>query len=453
MREETNIKSLGNKIISVGILSGAEIEFSLNGNFKLITNNGTYSGKQKIYFDNCKIKFDNSNFDELLFVPVNMDSAYFDLFDVTIGKNFHWEQKENQRFTGTLKIITEGDALTAINILPVEDYLTSVISSEMNATSSPEFLKAHAVISRSWLLAQIQKAKKKGKSGNSQGAQSYEERICWYDREDHLRYDVCADDHCQRYQGITRANTQAVREAIEATRGEVLTCNGKICDARFSKSCGGVSELFENCWENKPYSYLTKVIDNQSEQDENALDLTNEANAEKWIRSSPESFCNTTDEKILSQILNSYDRETSDFYRWKVEYSQRELAALIHQRSGVDFGDIIDLVPVERGVSGRLVKLKIVGTLRSMIIGKELEIRKTLSQSHLYSSAFIVEKGDIGKENIPEKFLLTGAGWGHGVGLCQIGAAVMAEQKRSYKEILAHYYKNTEVSENYGDNL
>ncbi len=255
---------------------------------------------------------------------------------------------------------------------------------------------------------------------------------------------MCADDHCQRYQGITRANTQAVKDAVAATRGEILTYNGEVCDARFSKSCGGVSELFENCWENTPHPYLAKVVDNPSEEDENAQDLTIESNAERWIRSSHASFCNTADKKILSQILNSYDRETPDFYRWKVEYSQDELSELIHKRSGIDFGKIVDLIPVERGVSGRLAKLKIVGTLRSLIIGKELEIRKTLSRSHLYSSAFVVDKEQI-NNNIPGKFIFTGAGWGHGVGLCQIGAAVMAEKNYGYREILAHYYKNTEL--------
>jgi SpoIID/LytB domain protein len=437
--------------INVGILSSNEIEFHLNGNFRLVNNNVTCSGSQKVTFNHAKIRFNCADFEELLFVPINPDAGNFDLLNVIIGKDFHWEQKENQRFTGFLKIIVEEELLTAINILPVEDYLTSVISSEMSATSSLELLKAHAVISRSWLLAQIRKSKKITKENSSSLFQSGEERICWYDREDHLRFDVCADDHCQRYQGITRANTQAVKDAVAATHGEVLTYNGEICDARFSKSCGGVSELFENCWENEPHPYLMKVIDNEFERDENAFDLTIESNAEKWIRSSHSSFCNTTDRKILVQILNSYDRETPDFYRWKIEYSQQELAALICKRSGIDFGKIIDLIPVERGVSGRLVKLKIVGTMRSLIIGKELEIRKTLSQSHLYSSAFIVEKEEI-KNNIPEKFILVGAGWGHGVGLCQIGAAVMAERNYGYREILAHYYKNTELVMNYNLN-
>jgi SpoIID/LytB domain protein len=277
-----------------------------------------------------------------------------------------------------------------------------------------------------------------------------EEIIKWYDREDHINFDVCADDHCQRYQGITRASTKTVREAIEATKGLVLMCDDEICDARFSKSCGGVSETFENCWEDSPHKYLVKVIDNADCHDKLAEDLSIEANAEQWIRSVPKSFCNTTEKEILSQVLNSYDQETPDFYRWKVEYSQKEISDLIRRKSGIDFGDILDIVPMERGVSGRLVKMKIVGSKRTLTIGKELEIRKILSESHLYSSAFVIDKEGDG---IPSKFTLTGAGWGHGVGLCQIGAAVMAAKGYSYKDILFHYYKNCTIDENYGNKI
>lgn len=436
-------------IVSVGILSDKNIHFHLNGNFCLVNNDKIYSGKQEVSLNQEKIRFNNTDFNELFFIPVSPESDNFDLFDVTIGKNFHWEQKEQQRFTGSLKIIIEDDVLTAINILSVEDYLTSVISSEMSATSSLELLKAHAVISRSWLLAQIRKSTKSKEEKKCSINQNDDELICWYDREDHAHFDVCADDHCQRYQGITRAGTQAVTDAIHSTSGEILTYDGEICDARFSKSCGGVSELFENCWEEQPHPYLTKVIDNQVEKDKDAFDLTVEQNTEKWIRSSPAAFCNTTDQQILSQVLNSYDKKTADFYRWKVEYSQQELAALIQKRTGIDFGEIMDLIPVKRGVSGRLVKLKIVGSKRTLVIGKELEIRKTLSPSHLYSSAFVVEKKEV-ENNIAQKFILIGAGWGHGVGLCQIGAAVMAEQNYTYKEILAHYYKNAVITPNYG---
>ena len=275
--------------------------------------------------------------------------------------------------------------------------------------------------------------------------------IKWYDHEAHRNFDVCADDHCQRYQGITRASTPQAIEAVSATRGEVLMYKGAICDARFSKCCGGAFEEFQNCWENVKHPYLIRQRDSKTEKQ--LPDLNIEAEADKWIRTSPVAFCNTQDKKILSQVLNNYDQETADFYRWKVSYSQQELSELIHQRSGIDFGQIIDLIPVERGTSGRLVRLKIVGTLRTLIIGKELEIRRTLSTSHLYSSAFVVDKEYEEKghkeDKIPSRFILTGAGWGHGVGLCQIGAAVMGEQGYKYEEILSHYYPGSTLEKQY----
>ena len=333
-----------------------------------------------------------------------------------------------------------------MNVLPVEDYLLSVISSEMSATASLELLKAHAVISRSWLLAQIDKNKRITEEHEDYKAceeGGEDEMIKWYDREDHVNFDVCADDHCQRYQGITRQSTERVRDAIKATWGEVLTYGGELCDARFSKCCGGVYEEFENCWEPKHYDYLEARRDGEDEM--NFPDLTKEAAAEEWILTSPKAFCNTTDKQILSQVLNNYDQETTDFYRWTVEYTQEELAALILKRSGVDYGQILDLQPVARGTSGRLYKLKIVGTKKTLTIGKELEIRRTLSPSHLYSSAFIVERHDV-TDGVPGKFVLRGAGWGHGVGLCQIGAAVMGEKGHNYKEILLHYFINANIT-------
>ena len=268
----------------------------------------------------------------------------------------------------------------------------------------------------------------------------------WYDREDHVNFDVCADDHCQRYQGITRESTPTVRDAIKATWGQVLTYEGKLCDARFSKSCGGVFEQFEYCWEPKHYHYLVARLDNANTMQ--FPDLTDEENARKWILSAPEAFCNTHDKRILSQVLNSYDQETTDFYRWTVEYDQAELSRLVRERSGEDYGDIVDLVPVARGTSGRLYRLKIVGTKKTCIIGKELEIRRTLSPSHLYSSAFVVEK-QAEKNGVPERFVLKGAGWGHGVGLCQIGAAVMGEKGYNYKEILLHYFIDADITKQY----
>ena len=461
--------------IAVGILSGKEIQFSFPDEF--ISSGGiAISRIQQAVYRKGKIYWQEKEYDELSFTPQQTTSSFFELQDVTIGINFHWERKEVQRFKGELKIIVEDDKLTAINIISIEDYLTSVISSEMSATASLELLKAHAVISRSWLLnklvnklrvenGELRVTMQPDSAAHSQLSTlnsqlvNHSQLIKWYDHEAHKNFDVCADDHCQRYQGITRASTPQAVEAVSATRGEVLMYEGKICDARFSKCCGGAFEEFQNCWENVRHPYLIGQRDSQTE---NKLpDLTVEAEADKWIRTSPVAFCNTQDKKILSQVLNNYDQETADFYRWKVSYSQEELSELIHKRSGIDFGKIIDLIPVERGTSGRLVRLKIVGTLRTLTIGKELEIRRTLSTSHLYSSAFVVDKEykeeykEYYKEykeeeqEIPSRFILTGAGWGHGVGLCQIGAAVMGEQDYKYEEILSHYYPGSMIERQY----
>jgi SpoIID/LytB domain protein len=432
--------------VSVGVMFEPKIEFVLNSGF--ICNGAEYSGLQSVKLNGGKIEWLGKVFDELIFEPADGSISSFELKDVTIGINFHWERKENQLFKGSLKFIVEGEKITAINLLGVEEYLTSVISSEMSATASLELLKAHAVISRSWLLAQIDKNIEITNSSEkySTMAESEGELIRWYDREDHTRFDICAGDHSQRYQGITRASTPIVKDAIGQTRGELLMSEGKICDARYSKSCGGVFEEFQYCWEDKKYPYLVKQRDSKS--DTIIPDLTVEKNAVEWIKESPESFCNTTDKKVLSQVLNNYDQETVNFYRWSVKYSQKELSQLILKRSGTDYGDILDLVPIERGTSGRLVKIKIVGTKRTRIIGKELEIRRTLSESHLYSSAFFVEK-EMGSEQAPLAFTLKGAGWGHGVGLCQIGAAVMGEKGYNYKEILLHYFIGATINKMY----
>ncbi|WP_291590437.1 SpoIID/LytB domain-containing protein [Bacteroides sp.] len=440
--------------IAVGILSGKEIQFFFPDEF--ISSDGmAISGMQQAVYRKGKICWQEKEYDELSFTPQRNISSFFELQDVTIGINFHWERKEVQRFKGELKIIIEDDKLTAINVISIEEYLTSVISSEMSATASLELLKAHAVISRSWLLDKLRIENEKlrntmpsSSAANSQFSILNSQFIKWYDHEAHKNFDVCADDHCQRYQGITRASTPQAVEAVSATRGEVLMYEGKICDTRFSKCCGGAFEEFQNCWENVKHPYLIGQRDSQTEH--RLPDLSIEAEADKWIRTSPVAFCNTQDKKILGQILNNYDQETADFYRWKVSYSQQELSELIHKRSGIDFGEIIDLIPVERGTSGRLVRLQIVGTLRTLILGKELEIRRTLSTSHLYSSAFVVDKEyKEDEEEIPSRFTLTGAGWGHGVGLCQIGAAVMGEQGYKYEEILSHYYPGSILEKQY----
>lgn len=436
-----------NPYINVGIVTGKEISFSLNGEY--LTENGVVATGQfkASVTGNGKISLGSEIITNTEFTP-EKDSCSFTLHNVTIGISYHWERQEEQTFTGKLKLITDGENVIAINILPVEDYLVSVISSEMSATSSVEFLKSHAVISRSWLLAQIKNREKKCVHKSLQQDFTKDENciIKWYDREDHTLFDVCADDHCQRYQGITKASNPSVAKAVKETEGMVLMYGNEICDARFSKCCGGISETFDTCWEDKDYPYLQPVIDNFENKE--IPDLSIEENAEKWIRTSPYAFCNTSDEKVLKQILNNYDQKTTDFYRWKVEYSQKEISELIHRKTGIDFGEIKDLIPMQRGKSGRISRLKIVGTLRTMIIGKELEIRRVLSESHLFSSAFVVDKTDV-TDSVPSEFTITGAGWGHGVGLCQIGAAMMGEKGYSYNKILLHYYKNAEIRKLY----
>ena len=438
--------------VHVGIVSGEKIEFSLNGEYS--AKGETITGRQTVEFSEGGILWNGNQYRELCFSPKG-EKASFSLFDVTIGVNFHWERKETQTFLGELHLVVEADKICAINTLPVEKYLESVISSEMNATSSLELLKAHAVISRSWLLAQMKKRKEVAESGNNffSFIKQDDMFIRWYDREDHTIFDVCADDHCQRYQGITKETSSHVAEAIKMTKGQILMYDDDICDARFSKCCGGVSEEFQYCWEDSPKPYLIAVRDTRegmTQQGADALpDLSDEATAETWIRTSPESFCNTQDKKILSQVLNDYDQETADFYRWHVTITQQKLKALIAEKLKMDFGDILDLKAIERGRSGRISKLQIIGTGRTFTIGKELEIRRALSDTHLYSSAFVVDKEDVDAEGVPQSFRLTGAGWGHGVGLCQIGAAMMGEQGFDYSQILLHYYRNAEIKKIY----
>ncbi len=415
-----------NPEVNVGIVSGSRICFALNGAYT--AKGETISGEQSVEFSEGGILWNGSLYRELTFTPQSAEAS-FSLHDVVIGVHFHWERKETQVFSGTLRLVVEADRITAINQLPVEDYLTSVISSEMKATSSVEFLKAHAVISRSWLLAQMDKRRrlKDGSDSFFSFIKKDDELIRWYDREDHTIFDVCADDHCQRYQGITRANNRAVAEAVKATRGQILTYGDEICDARFSKCCGGVTEEFQYCWEDMPKPYLVSIRD---------------------CDPSGHDFCDTKDPAILSQVLNDYDCETPDFYRWRVEYTQEQLARLVSTNMKDDFGDIIDLIPLERGRSGRISRLKIVGSKKTFTIGKELEIRRTLSESHLYSSAFEVERLDV-CDGVPGRFVLNGSGWGHGVGLCQIGAAVMGARGYSYDSILLHYYRGAVITKVY----
>ena len=412
----------GTPLVSVGIVGAESITFTLNGY-------GEDGSSRTATIHNGLIQYDGKAHTRLCFKPQSPDDS-FSLMDVVIGVNFHWQRLETQTFRGSLRLLADGGKIWAINDLPVEDYLESVISSEMSAQSSLPLLMAHAVISRSWLMSQID-----GNTAPNTQASHGDAFIRWYDHTDHTLFDVCADDHCQRYQGITKETSPNVAEAIRRTRGELLTYGDEICDARFSKCCGGAMEEFQYCWDDTPKPYLKGIGDTP---EETIPDLTVEENARQWILSSPKSFCNTTDKRILSQVLNDYDQETTDFYRWRVSYTQEELSKLVEKKLGAGLGTITDMRPLKRGTSGRICELRITGTKKTIVVGKELEIRRALSESHLYSSAFVVEKqGDT--------FTLIGAGWGHGVGLCQIGAAVMGDKGYAYDEILRHYYPGVEI--------
>ena len=412
----------GTPLVSVGIVGAESITFTLNGY-------GEDGSSRTATIHNGLIQYDGKAHTRLCFKPQSPDDS-FSLMDVVIGVNFHWQRLETQTFRGSLRLLANGGKIWAINDLPVEDYLESVISSEMSAQSSLPLLMAHAVISRSWLMSQID-----GDTAPNTQASHGDAFIRWYDHTDHTLFDVCADDHCQRYQGITKETSPNVAEAIRRTRGELLTYGDEICDARFSKCCGGAMEEFQYCWDDTPKPYLKGIGDTP---EATIPDLTVEENARQWILSSPKSFCNTTDKRILSQVLNDYDQETTDFYRWRVSYTQEELSKLVEKKLGAGLGTITDMRPLKRGTSGRICELRITGTKKTIVVGKELEIRRALSESHLYSSAFVVEKqGDT--------FTLIGAGWGHGVGLCQIGAAVMGDKGYAYDEILRHYYPGAEI--------
>ena len=421
--------------IRVGILQCSKIEFSLAGRFTT-TSGEVAEGDFIAEYAAGKILFGSRYYDSLRFEAG--EGSLFELKNVVIGKEFHWQQCRNERFEGDLVIITDGEELVAINEIDLERYIYSVIASEMSATSFVELLKAHAVISRSWVLSAI------GSATPSSAATFYTDRsdtddpvyIRWYERDAHRLFDVCADDHCQRYQGIPSQEPPALREAIDSTAGEVLVYDGKICDARFSKCCGGYTERFSSCWAEVDYPYLTVLPDSDGSR---LQPITDEATARSFVLSSPDVFCNTADSNIIRQVFNDYDRSTKSFFRWKVTYSVDEISEIVASRSGIDFGSILDLVPVQRTTSGRIVRLRIVGTRHTATVGKELEIRRWLSRTHLYSSAFVVDRDDCGR------FVICGAGWGHGVGLCQIGVAVMAHKGYSYRSILRHYYPHTAI--------
>lgn len=438
--------------LAVGLLQSPEVEIHLVKGF----------AKHEVFRYTARELKQSLRFD-----PIG-NSSIFEVRNVMIGVGFHWQQLETQRFRGSVELLPADGSIIVINHVAVEDYLTSVISSEMSATAPEDFLKAHAVISRSWVLRQIGRsslpaASKVVTDGNAA------EIIRWYDREDHTHFDVCADDHCQRYQGIGRQSTPAVESAIAATRGIVLMNGNEVCDARFSKCCGGITEEFGTCWGDEEHPYLiakrddaptgishngsAKAIYDHNDNTDNCdkidindrsslPDTTAEAGARQWIMSRPEAFCNTSDSTLLSSVLNNYDQSTTDFYRWKVTATGTELASLIAKKTGIDLGIVRDLIPLQRGKSGRIYRLRITGTKSTLTVGKELEIRRILSPSHLYSSAFAVTKVDDGDDAV---FILDGAGWGHGVGLCQIGAAAMASKGYAWNEILNHYYPGSSL--------
>ena len=440
-------------VVNVGLMTGAEgVVFELKGAFVNADGEQAPGGLYRAEPVNNGVEIVSENgwrghsASEYRLAPAE-SSTTFIIRDVTIGIDFHWQQKQDQQFQGALKIKLDADRrLTVINEIPIEDYLTGVISSEMSETSHPELLKAHSIVSRSWLLAQI-KPWKKERHKQSFAIQPYGgemQLIRWYDQESHEGFDVCADDHCQRYQGVTKVTSETVYDVIRATFGQVLVYDEELCDARYTKSCGGMTESYDAAWEDVKFPYLAVSHDGEAFPAGFDLPLSDEANAERWIRNSPPAFCNTNDQSVLGKILPDFNQETTDFYRWRVVITQDELQELLRAKLGVDLGAVRKLEAVERGASGRIVRLRIVGERETMVIGKELEIRRALSPSHLYSSAFVVESE--GKDgDAPARFTLIGAGWGHGVGLCQIGAALMAERGYNFRRILEHYYRGAQI--------
>jgi stage II sporulation protein D len=435
--------------ITVGVISGTKTaRVSLAGSF-MHAGRPIGEGDYVASADRNEIRLDGGaqvNGTDVVLTPVAFDSSRFTIHGVTIGVDFHWQRRESQSFQGSLRLKATSSGITVINELPLESYLVSVISSEMSASCPPELLRAHAIVSRSWLLAQLEKAHSAAEQGQepanqaatAQADQPSDNLIRWYDRENHSDFDVCADDHCQRYQGVTKAFSESVFRAVADTRGQVVTFDDQICDARYSKSCGGMTERYSAAWEDKDVHYLRCFYDGPDEAHGYALPLTDEDTAERWIASSPNAYCNTSSRELLSRILPGFDQETLDFYRWEVAYGAAELGEIIGSRLEIDTGPVVDLEPLERGCSGRIVRLKITGEHRTLIIGKELEIRRALSRSHLYSSAFVVRKEP---SPLGIRFRLIGAGWGHGVGMCQIGAAVMADSGHTYEQVLAHYFR------------
>lgn len=376
--------------------------------------------------------------DSLIITPTTAGGV-LEVDKVTIGVGFHWQQQEAQQFEGRLRILNHDNTLVLINDIDLESYLESVISSEMSADAPEALLQAHSIISRSWLLSQL------SRNHTARDGQVTDNEITvWYDRDDHELFDVCADDHCQRYQGITRRTSPTVAQAVRATRGQVLMWNDTVCDARFSKCCGGITEVFESCWEPINHPYLAPVYDGPDSLQ--VSPLATEDQAQRWITSRPDAWCANPSSQLLATVLNSYDRATRDYYRWEEKYRADSLGELISRRIGRNPGYIKSLRVIERGTSGRITRLEIAGERDTFIVGKELEIRRALSPSHLYSSAFVPTIEGEGPDAV---ITLQGAGWGHGVGLCQIGAAVMATKGFTPAEVLSHYYPGANLKQIY----
>lgn len=447
-------------LIRVGLMSGdsalRSVKLTLRGLYKTQCGEALEGGDYTVSNDGGSVRLAGDSLitaPQLALTPVEFDASRATVHGVKIGVDFHWERRESQDVQGSLVIKPQTDRLMVVNELPLEAYLVSVISSEMSASAPSELLRAHAVVSRSWLLAQMtNRYKQTSDLVHDEGPASYGDSdtrmIRWWDRENHAEFDVCADDHCQRYQGIGKALSKQAFEAVRDTRGKVLIWGDEICDARYSKSCGGVTEEFRAAWEDRDVPYLQSVYDGE-DQGTRPLTLTVESDAEQWIRSQPAAFCNTGSVELLARILPVFDQETRDFYRWEVDYSNNELSKIILDRTGFDLGRLVSLEAVERGKSARIVRLRIIGEKQTVVIGKELQIRRALSRSHLYSSALVIEAEPDSSSGYPKRFKLIGAGWGHGVGLCQIGAAVMAERGRSHEEVLAHYFQGASLSELY----
>ncbi len=339
-------------------------------------------------------------------VPRRQDSPFY-LHDIPIGRGFHWERHERLSYRGELHLFaSRGDGLTAMNRIPLETYIRSTVFSEMGPDLPDAFLAAQAVAARSTVLATA------NRHHRGEG------------------FHLCNDDHCQCYQGVLR-EPQVISPALGETEGEILVSNGRPVDARYAKCCGGVSETYEAVWGGEGHPYFISRPCGEFE----TADLTQEQNMQEFLSQRAPAFCN--DE------LHAYPerwREES-YFRWQREYNASELQTLIEAKVGIEVGTVRELRPIKRGASGRILILEIVGSKQTLRIYRELEIRRVLFLSHLPSSCFIVETEGKG----PDKFRLIGAGWGHGVGLCQLGAAAMAHKGRSKQRILEHYYPETKL--------